>query len=272
MKYFIAILVIACIAPAHAFEWSDLWLNDYQKAHKLLQEQPEKAAETFHDPEWQGVAKYHAGNFPEAAEKFSESGDLASEYNLGNALAKAGDLEKSLRSYDQLLEKPDLPEKLRDDAAFNRDLVKKAMEQRQQDQQQSEDNSQDSSESDEKQEPQDGGQEGQESELQQSGQQGESDQEEGRSSEQENKPEPLDEQQKEQQQAEKSAEEKQGEESEQAKNQVQANQDQPMTEDQQATEQWLRQIPDDPSGLLRRKLVQSHRTKYPQVQNGGQAW
>jgi len=47
---------------------------------------------------------------------------------------------------------------------------------------------------------------------------------------------------------------------------------QPLTEQQQATEQWLRQIPDDPAGLLRRKLMQSHRIEYPGVQSSEERW
>ena len=46
----------------------------------------------------------------------------------------------------------------------------------------------------------------------------------------------------------------------------------PMSEDDQATEQWLRQIPDDPAGLLRRKLEQSHRNEFPEVRDAKRAW
>ena len=48
--------------------------------------------------------------------------------------------------------------------------------------------------------------------------------------------------------------------------------DTPLTEQQQATEQWLRQIPDDPAGLLRNKLQQSHRLEYPGVQSSEERW
>jgi len=51
-----------------------------------------------------------------------------------------------------------------------------------------------------------------------------------------------------------------------------AGREEPLTESQQATEQWLRQIPDDPSGLLRRKLQQSHRNDYPSVQDLREPW
>jgi Ca-activated chloride channel family protein len=40
----------------------------------------------------------------------------------------------------------------------------------------------------------------------------------------------------------------------------------PQTEQQLALEQWLRQIPDDPGGLLRRKFMIEHLMKQQQVQ------
>lgn len=44
------------------------------------------------------------------------------------------------------------------------------------------------------------------------------------------------------------------------------------SEGQQATEQWLRRIADDPTGLLRRRLEQSHRNDYPEVRNSDEPW
>jgi len=46
----------------------------------------------------------------------------------------------------------------------------------------------------------------------------------------------------------------------------------PLSEAEQATEQLLRRIPDDPAGLLRRKLEQSHRNEFPEVRNAAEPW
>ena len=43
----------------------------------------------------------------------------------------------------------------------------------------------------------------------------------------------------------------------------------PLGEREQAVEQWLRRIPDDPAGLMRGKLLQSHRRDWPDVTEGG---
>jgi len=45
------------------------------------------------------------------------------------------------------------------------------------------------------------------------------------------------------------------------------------TEEQQATEQWLRRIPDDPGGLLRRKFLYQYRQRAASADSGsGQSW
>jgi Ca-activated chloride channel family protein len=44
------------------------------------------------------------------------------------------------------------------------------------------------------------------------------------------------------------------------------------TEEQQAAEQWLRRIPDDPGGLLRRKFLYQYRQRAEQTDNELQAW
>ncbi|MGQ7843346.1 tetratricopeptide repeat protein [Granulosicoccus sp. 3-233] len=48
--------------------------------------------------------------------------------------------------------------------------------------------------------------------------------------------------------------------------------DRPLSENEQAAEQLLRRIPDDPAGLLRRRLEQSHRLEYPEARDGREAW
>ena len=55
--------------------------------------------------------------------------------------------------------------------------------------------------------------------------------------------------------------------------QAQAAADTTSTEEQQATEQWLRRIPDDPGGLLRRKFLYQYRQRAASTDNGsGQSW
>jgi len=54
---------------------------------------------------------------------------------------------------------------------------------------------------------------------------------------------------------------------------AQAAADTTSTEEQQATEQWLRRIPDDPGGLLRRKFLYQYRQRAVSSDSGGgQTW
>jgi len=45
-----------------------------------------------------------------------------------------------------------------------------------------------------------------------------------------------------------------------------------LTEREQANEQWLRQIPDDPAGLLQRKIQNRHLTDFPKVIDSDKPW
>ena len=51
-----------------------------------------------------------------------------------------------------------------------------------------------------------------------------------------------------------------------------ANGAEAFDEGEQAVRQWLRRIPDDPAGLLRARLRQTHRDDYPEVGDGDEPW
>ncbi|UVL86517.1 tetratricopeptide repeat protein [Pseudomonas sp. B21-028] len=103
-------LLFALPQTGYAFEFEDLWLRpDQQGLHLLKQKRPAEAAEHFEDSQWQGVALYEAGAYGEAARRFAEGNDARAHYNRGNALAKSGELEAALDAYEQALElQPDL--------------------------------------------------------------------------------------------------------------------------------------------------------------------
>ncbi|MEL6061602.1 MULTISPECIES: tetratricopeptide repeat protein [unclassified Methylobacterium] len=63
---------------------------------------PGLAADVFADPAWRAAALYEAGRYDAAVALFRAGGRRAS-YNLGNALAKAGDLDGALAAYDEAL-------------------------------------------------------------------------------------------------------------------------------------------------------------------------
>jgi Ca-activated chloride channel family protein len=186
------------------------------------------------DPQLSGEAWYRAGEFGNAEQAWGGTATADGHYNRGNALAQLGEYEAAIAAYDAALElEPEMP-----DALHNREVVEQMLkeQERQQQQQEGEQGDADDSESSQEQ------QEGEASEDAQ-GEQGE----EGQNAEE--------------QQGEQQGEQQSGEGDQQ--------QGEPQTdpaeawseEDAQAMEQWLRRIPDDPGGLLRRKFRNQHQRR-----------
>lgn len=121
-------LLLALPQPGYAFEFQDLWLRpDQQGLHLLKQKRPAEAARHFEDHQWQGVALYEAGDYTGAAQRFAEGDDAHAHYNRGNALAKSGELEAALDAYEQALERqPDLRPALTNKALVESLLKQKA--------------------------------------------------------------------------------------------------------------------------------------------------
>lgn len=90
--------------PSHAFEFQDLWLRADQQGIRFLQaQQPLEAAQRFQDVHWKAVALYQAGDYASAARLFASDDSAAGHYNRGNALAMNGELDAALSAYNQAL-------------------------------------------------------------------------------------------------------------------------------------------------------------------------
>ena len=212
---------------AEAGFWDDLWASKDQQAQKALQqERAADAAVLAKDPAIAGEAFYRSGDFVHAGQSWSQLDQVDSHYNRGNSLAQEGEFEGAIAAYDAALAlDPEM-----EDAVFNRDLVEQMkQEQEQQEQENSEGES--------------------------------SDEESGEDSEQgeQSEDQSSEEQQDGEQSDEESDEQEEGEESgEPSKSEMEQNWSE---EDAQAMEQWLRRIPDDPGGLLRRKFRNQHQRR-----------
>ena len=122
----VIVFAIAGASPrSEAGWWQDLWQTPDQQGAELLAKGDSKtAASTFNNPDWRATAQYRAGEFADAAQQFSGTGANA-HYNRGNALAKAGKLDEALAAYDAALaQRPDFAE-----AQANRDAVEKYRQQ-----------------------------------------------------------------------------------------------------------------------------------------------
>ncbi|WP_191831973.1 tetratricopeptide repeat protein [Pseudomonas fluorescens] len=121
-------LLLVLPQPSYAFEFNDLWLRPDQQGQRLLEQQrPNEAAEHFQDRQWKGLALYEAGDYDAAARLFAQGNSAADHYNRGNALARSGELEAALDAYEQALElQPELQP-----ALSNKALVEQLLQQRQ---------------------------------------------------------------------------------------------------------------------------------------------
>jgi len=264
------LLVVVVILPvsesAQASIWDDLWLNQDQQGRRALEAgEAGEAATLFEDPAWQAVANYRAGNFSRSADGFRADADARSLYNLGNALARQGRFEPAIEAYEAALEiDPD-----NEDAAYNRDLLEQMRQQQQQQQQQGqgEEQEQTSQQSGDSQSAESGSD--QESEQGDSQSQSES-QDASTREDQQTSDEDLQALQEELERAAEEAEQE-GEQAESELTPEQLAELRRMQEQQQAMEQWLRRIPNDPGGLLRRKFRYQYQ-RMGRDQDGNNLW
>lgn len=127
------VLVAAAATPSEAGLWQDLWSRRDQQAQAALEAgDAASAAELFEDPAWKAAARYESGAFAESVDAYRALPGTENRYNLGNALARAGELEEAIAAYDEVLARA--PEHA--DAKFNRDLVQRLLDQQRQQQQQ----------------------------------------------------------------------------------------------------------------------------------------
>ena len=97
-------ITMSYVSASYAMNWNDLWLRpDQQGARALAKDQPQQAAKLFHSPSWQGVANYRAGDYQRAAQDFSKRDTAQAYYNRGNAFARLKQYEQAIAAYDQAL-------------------------------------------------------------------------------------------------------------------------------------------------------------------------
>jgi Ca-activated chloride channel homolog len=110
---------------SEAFSWENLWVRpDQQGIRALERDAPEEAAALFQDPGWKGIAHYRAGKYQEAEEAFSIVDTPEGHYNRGNALANLGRYEEALASYQAALtQQPGHA-----DAQHNLDIIKQLLD------------------------------------------------------------------------------------------------------------------------------------------------
>lgn len=255
-------------APSSAAGWDDLWLRQDQQAARILEQgDPRTAAEMFTDPNWQGAAHYRAGDYNRALEEYAKTDTADSYYNRGNIFVKLGKFQDAINAYDQALKRNEQHA----DAKFNRELIGEYLKQ----QQQQADNENDP-------QPQSNGMDqsgaGKDQEKKvASATSSPSKQRAGGSADSQQQNADLANQLKQQgKNTEQSPTKAIGQESltksDREKGGFQKAESLKKAESQQAMEQWLRRIPDDPGGLLRRKFLIQHQRNQNKRIEGVQGW
>ncbi len=267
-----------------------LWSSPDQKAMREFNAgNNENAAKHFTNNDWKASALYRNGDYEAVVEILKDASSSDALYNKGNALAQLGKFKEAIKAYDEALEINESDE----DTLFNHEQVSKALQQQEQDKDKSKDES-DKGEAEQDSEEQDGDkqeQSEQKSEQQSDQDSEDSNPESEDKQQQDSKPTDSEQDKKDKEelkQRDAEAEAKQQEKDKQeyqdslhdeqkdkeqqdkqnVENKEQDNsdsEDKPaeieinpveasITEQEKATEQWLKRIPDDPGGLLRRKF------------------
>lgn len=287
----LAALLLWAAAVQASPTWDSLWRTPDQRAQQLLhQGKPAEASRLFRDPRRKAYAELQAGNFPQAAQDFAAFGDSDGQYNRGNALARAGRLQEAIQAYDVALAR----DPNNRDARHNRELVAKALQTQPPKPQSASGQGRQGNKNQNSQKPGDPGKQQQDSGTQngeaskptsnntaQAGKQdrnqaggaqtqpaGQGQPQQGQTQPDQANPGPPSDRRN--TDANGSQQDRAANDAAQARNDaaaglakpqaVQAPQaaTRPPSERQLAEEQWLRRIPDDPGGLLRRKFMIEH--------------
>jgi len=280
--------------------WNDLWARSDQQAAKAFEAGDfAKAAELANDANLRGSAEYKHGNYQRALDDFSQATGADADYNRGNALARLGRYQDAVAAYDKSLsEKPGDDDALANKAAVEALLRQQQAQQQssdspgdssQQNQNQSNGNSQRSSQRNaQDQSSQEGKPAQSDSSSEHDNGMPEKNADSGKEGEQ-HQPDTAQQKKPDKQFAEaakKLAEEEQRADANaaadqqtdeatmaNAPNQAQENATPDVqvgaaghaqrldNEEKMAADQWLRRIPDDPGGLLRRKFLYQYQQR-----------
>jgi Ca-activated chloride channel family protein len=285
--------------PSYAFSWQDLWKTPDQQGQELFDQQHYKEAEqAFQSPQWKAAAQYKAGDYEQAKKTLEPLHSADAYYNQANALAKSGKLKEAIATYQKALDvAPD-----HQDALYNKKLVEQALKDQQKQQQDKNDTHQNDSDQNKQSDKNNNADQQSDSKGHQHQQQQQQD-DAGKQNKEQNsandqpqhaqnadkpqneKPDPQ--QQSTDKQAEQNNQKKQLQEQSKnaAEKQKQSNTDkqqseqepinvspkQQPSEKEQANTQWLQRIPDDPSGLLKRKFKYQY-SQRKQIQQQDKSW
>ncbi|KRA17848.1 VWA domain-containing protein [Lysobacter sp. Root604] len=238
----LAVLLLCAWWPLQPARAADLWQRPDQIEHKRMQE---------------GSRAYRGGDYPRAAQLFRGSDTADAHYNLGNALAKAGQYPQAIAAYDRALRlQPGMP-----DALANKRAVEATMKRKPPSQDKSKQNQSSQGGKGQPQQPQQDPQQGQQKQQKPAPGQQKPERDESASKPEQDPAAAA----KAQEQADRAQRERmqralqqqpRGEQPAQAR--ARGKETPQQREIRVANEAWLKRVPDDPGGLLREKFRIEH--------------
>jgi Ca-activated chloride channel family protein len=257
----------------YADEYQSIWKNENERGLDAWKKKNYNSAiDLFNESQWRGSAYYKNGEYNKALELFEQDKTATGYYNRANAHAQLAQYENAITAYEQALKK----DSTLSQAKKNKDIVEKLLQQRNQ----QNDDKEKKEEQQEQRKKDDQSQDNKNKEDDQQGKQDESamnndadstikedkNSESRSDSNQDNRSSNADDNKKasnttQDEDGDKRAKGKLQENASKATNDdddngsdTPSNFDQLNDEQKQQLEQLLRKIPDDPSGLLRRKF------------------
>jgi Ca-activated chloride channel homolog len=245
------IALLAASGFAHSMSWADLWSRPEQQTFAQRQH---------------AYTEIQSQQYAAGAEHLQPYADPVSQYNRGNALAHTGDLKAAMSAYDSVLHGGTADAGLRRDAQHNRDLVEQQLKSQPQSDksgQKSEKNKQDGkSSADDKSGKDDqasSGDKGKDKKEQSDKGQGDRKQSENRQDNKDRSANGANAQAASQPQASEPDSQNPATRGQAVPADARPGDASPSQSEQaQSLDQWLRWIPDDPAGLLRRKFMIEH--------------
>ncbi|MBF0358431.1 MAG: VWA domain-containing protein [Magnetococcales bacterium] len=283
---------------AHALNWQQLWYTpDQQGAAAMAEGKLSEASELFSDKQWQAVAKYRSGQYDAALKSLEGESSNDAIYNRGNTLARLGRLPEAVKAYNEVLK----ADPNHADAKYNLEVVKKAIKQQEEkkehqdegdkkegDKKEGDKKEGDKKEGDKKEEHNKSGSDdsqesnpGKQQEAEKNKQASGKDQSNEDKAEADKKSAEQQTKDKKEDAAKLKAAQEAAQEAEKKKSAQKEGEQKPMVKSQEqlkseeskmAMEQWLRRIPDNPGGLLRKKFLNQYRNRNRETSEIEQQW
>ena len=240
--------------PPERSLWDAFWWSGDQQGYRALEDRdPDEALAHLRSPHFRALAYALRQEWNKAGALWGQDESADGHYNRGNAQARQGDFLGALKAYHETLKiEPEMA-----DALHNKALMEQLLAE--QNQSQSSTDPSDGEQSEAQDQQQNSAQQGQQGDAEEQQAGGES-QQQGipeAGEEEANQSQISDAQQKQEQEQAQGQGQPQDDEAGQAMTSVGEAADEERIEDEEAyqsLQQWLRRIPDDPGGLLRRKF------------------